>query len=901
MRPRWIVLVLFIVVLVSSCIQKPAVKPTDSTDKEFYYGYRPLPEEFLNYWFENLEKIKNGELNPIVFEGSADSKLIVNSSQIAQTQVVLFQPEIEVIPSNYLANHTSPKNQAYNGTCWAFTTAGSLESALLTQLSYSERLSLYPFLDLENPDLSEQFIAYYNVDYLMEQPFGGIRITCQETNQDIGGSTFFSTYNLIRRGVPSESDFPYITSEQVWIKWNAVNNDWKRKLVRSDKTAFIYNYQSFRNNNSSYEDYIKTIKSAIMKYGALAVSFQVYEDFGYYWWGTGSTYGKVYVHKTGGFNGGHAVLLVGWVDNYYDPISGYSGPIWVMKNSWGTDGGFSLYDYGLSSDETKGYFALPMISEDEYNNGTCPDWKIECSGMAVPLLRAAQQSYALQASDKLLTAGRIGYLDVKVQDEQGNPVPGVRVRFFARGSPYANWYPFKDFMTGREEIETDNNGIARMPILAFKTFDNYSFYAYVVENPSSDVYFTVSCSKPNWSFLVWMCADNDLEEYGIRDLQELKNVNENISVRVCFDGKSSQDGILILDEFGEWQFFPTAELDSGDPNKLLSYTLWYFDLYESSHRALILWDHGNAWVGDSKSLSTGYAPKAICFDDTSGNSISVAELRQALELYNSSGGPRIELLAMDACLMGSFEVLYELEGLVDYVLASSFSVPGDGYNYDFMKQITSTDNALSVGQKIVDSFRSYYDGSSQESKSLSLAVYDVNKVWTVASYLSLLGFRLVNIMNDTIRSTIFGFYPYMTQYYLDESGNPLNVLVDLNDCAILMNSINDSQVQTYAQYVQNALNELVVYEYVEKTGHIIDNPVSIFMPNNAVILYYLANDYNTLLFPGENCWSDFLETWLQTGDILEYVPMEAVSVREFSKEEIKDAFVEKIFSNDFKK
>jgi len=907
MRPRWIVLVLFIVVLVSSCIQKPAVKPTDSTDKEFYYGYRPLPEEFLNYWFENLEKIKNGELNPIVFEGSADSKLIVNSSQIAQTQVVLFQPEIEVIPSNYLANHTSPKNQAYNGTCWAFTTAGSLESALLTQLSYSERQLLYPFLNPENPDLSEQFIAYYNVDYWMEQPSGGIRITCQETNQDIGGSTFFSTYNLIRRGVPSESDFPYITSEQVWIKWNAVNNDWKRKLVRSDKTAFIYNYQSFRNNNSSYEDYIKTIKSAIMKYGALAVSFQVYEDFGYYWWGTGSTYGKVYVHKTGGFNGGHAVLLVGWVDNYYDPISGYSGPIWVMKNSWGTDGGFSLYDYGLSSDETKGYFALPMISEDEYNNGTCPDWKIEYSYMAVPILEATQQKYIIQADDETHTVGRISYVDVRVLDEQSKPVPGVRVKFFFQ-STNGNWSLITDELTHQQEIETDSDGVARVAILPTSAISNQNFYAYVVENPVSEAYFRVTFNKPNWFFLIWMCADNepgkqDLEPCAIGDFNEMKNINKNVSVMTFVDGRAiQQDSIRVLDEFGEWQtiFIFPEDLDSGDPNNLCSAAVTSC-LFESSHRALILWDHGSAWVGDSKSLSTGYAPKAICFDDTSGNSISVAELRQVLELYNLSGGPKIELLAMDACLMGSIEVLYELEGLVDYIVASSFLVPGYGYNYNFMKQITSTDNALSVGQKIVDSFRSYYDGSSQESKSLSLAVYDVNKVWTVASYLSLLGFRLVNIMNDTIRSTIFGFYPYMTQYYLDESGNPLNVLVDLNDCAILMNSINDSQVQTYAQYVQNALNELVVYEYVEKTGNVINNPVSIFMPNDASILYGLANDYNTLLFPKQNCWSDFLETWLQTGDILKYVPMEAVSVREFSKEEIKDAFVEKIFSNDFKK
>ncbi|MGB9821795.1 MAG: C1 family peptidase [Pseudothermotoga sp.] len=554
MRPRWIVLVLFIVVLLSSCIQKPAVKPTDSKDQEFYYGYRLLPEEFLNYWFENLEKIKNGELNPIVFEGSAGSKLIVNSSQIAQTQIVLSQPEIEVIPSKYLANHTPPKNQHPNGTCWAFTTAGSLESALLTQLSYSERLSLYPFLDLENPDLSEQFIAYYNVDYWMEQPFGGIRITCQETNQDIGGNIFFSTYNLIRRGVPPEDDFPYITEKQVWIKWNALNNDWKWELVRSYGTVFIRNYQSFSDDSISYEDYIKTIKSAIMKYGALAVGFQVYEDFdSIYWQGTGSTYGKVYVHQTGESSGGHAVLLVGWVDNYFDPISGYSGPIWVMKNSWGTSGGHSLDDYGLSSDTTKGYFAFPMISEDEYNNGNCPDWKIECSGMAVPLLRAAQQSYALQASDKLLTAGRIGYLDVKVLDDQGGPASGVRVKFFARIPPDEEWYPVRDVLTGSEEIETDSNGVARISIL-HGSHASIDFYVYVVENPSSDFYFTVNVNKPNWFFLVWMCADNNLEEEGVQDLVEMGNINENVSAMTFFDGRSIlPDCVFVLDEFGEWQ------------------------------------------------------------------------------------------------------------------------------------------------------------------------------------------------------------------------------------------------------------------------------------------------------------------------------------------------------------
>ncbi|HEY8542129.1 MAG TPA: clostripain-related cysteine peptidase, partial [Pseudothermotoga sp.] len=257
-----------------------------------------------------------------------------------------------------------------------------------------------------------------------------------------------------------------------------------------------------------------------------------------------------------------------------------------------------------------------------------------------------------------------------------------------------------------------------------------------------------------------------------------------------------------------------------------------------------------------------YTPKAICYDDTSGSSISVAELREVLESYT---GPEINLLGMDACLMGSIEVLYELKGLVDYVVASSFSVPGDGYDYSFLNQITSTDDTLDVGEKIVDAYRQYYDGnSSLESEGLSLAVYDMSKVESTTLYISLLGSRLFNIMNSSIRSTIHSFYQDLTVYYYlkDQNNVYYPVLVDLNDCAYLMELyINDSDVQNYAQQIQEYLEELVVYEYVEKTGRTISNPVSIFTPKNANIFNSYINDYSTLLFKNLK-WDDFLQSWL---------------------------------------
>jgi hypothetical protein len=384
------ILSLFTLLFLSSCVQNVTPKVADeNTQQIFYLGARPLPKEFLDYWFENLEDIKDGKINPIVFEGNVDSRLIVTSQQIAQTQTVIDAPEYSTLSSSYLARHTGPNDQFTGNTCWAFASVGSLESALLTQFTESERKNKYPFLNANDPDLSEQFIAYYNFDFdyanSNDHTEESLGITIQETNKDFGGNFFFATFNFLRRGVPYEWDFPYAAAyypPRDWIEWTASDSDWKHHLVYPDKTGVIRSYDEFQN----YQTYINTIKSAIVKYGALSVGFGVYHDF-YDYWDREKNDGKVYQKGFGATkDGDHGVLLVGWVDNYKDPESSYEGPIWVLKNSWGSDDGFSLSDYGLSSGTTKGYFALPMLTENEFMGiFKPPDWKIETSCMYVPI------------------------------------------------------------------------------------------------------------------------------------------------------------------------------------------------------------------------------------------------------------------------------------------------------------------------------------------------------------------------------------------------------------------------------------------------------------------------------------------------------------------------------------
>ena len=362
MMRKVIFLVMSILLIISAC----TLKNFDTQEKQYTFalGLRPLPKEFLDWWFENLDELKN-----------RNGKLVAYYCDIADTQATKTTPVLDpsYLPTEYdmrkKGRVTPPKDQRPNNTCWAFATVGSLESAMLTQLGTYEISQRFPFIsDPYNPDLSEQFVAYYNFDWKLSWKSDGWDLSYQETNKDKGGNAFFSTYNLIRRGVPLEEDFPYITDDYNWIAWNPTNDNWKYYLVRTDGTVVIPPYDRF----TDYDTYINTIKSVLMEYGALCVGIMVYEDFGDYWWYWPS-YGKVYQRISGDKRGGHAVLLIGWDDNYYDNTSGYYGPVWILKNSWGTDGG------------DEGYFYLPMITQDEFLNGQCPDWKIEGRYMYVPV------------------------------------------------------------------------------------------------------------------------------------------------------------------------------------------------------------------------------------------------------------------------------------------------------------------------------------------------------------------------------------------------------------------------------------------------------------------------------------------------------------------------------------
>ncbi len=303
-----------------------------------------------------------------------------------------------------------------------------------------------------------------------------------------------------------------------------------------------------------------------------------------------------------------------------------------------------------------------------------------------------------------------------------------------------------------------------------------------------------------WTFMVYMAADNSLSYMGVFDILEMEKVGSTDKVHIIVQAEfaAGQPGVPAEGTLrgritkGSSTTGITSDLqslgnkDMGDPATLSEFISWTADNYPAEKYALIIWDHGGGWKEGRK---------GACEDQTSGTWMTLPELRQGME----DSGVRLDLIEFDACLMGMYEVAYEFAGLADVMTFSEEVEAGEGDPYDSILAILIDDPGMSaedLGKHIVEEFYKFYQGgrSSATKSAVSLSYMD-----DLHPKIQDMGARL-SIALETYRSQI-----EQAQRDTQEYAYPSNI--DLGHLASLLRASPDSGVANNAAEIYNMINQ----------------------------------------------------------------------------------------------
>ncbi len=370
-------------------------------------------------------------------------------------------------------------------------------------------------------------------------------------------------------------------------------------------------------------------------------------------------------------------------------------------------------------------------------------------------------------------------------------------------------------------------------------------------------------TKATWTVLVYLCSDNNLQPFDYQDVKEMEEIGstEDVNIVIQWDRKNTDsyadwDGCrryyVKKDEEGsnEIQSELVEEMGNvnmGDPDTLIEFVEWGMENYPADKYAVILWNHGDGW----RDRSPVSVVKGICQDDTSGDYLSLPEVHEAFDTIYKDKGKKIDLIGMDACLMGMLEVAYSVKDYGKYIVFSEASEPGSGWAYDgFLRDLADTPSmdGSQLGRSIVESYGEEYSSVS----NVTLSCVDLSKIDNVVSKL---GTYITKA--DSCGATDKSKMVICTQ----DTQNFDASYPSYKDCGNFMKlvgeNVEDADTALAAQDVEDAIDDAVVAkhcgsDFIKATG------MTIWLPTPSQ--YDTDEDqYSKTSFAKDTQWDEYLD------------------------------------------
>ncbi len=405
----------------------------------------------------------------------------------------------------------------------------------------------------------------------------------------------------------------------------------------------------------------------------------------------------------------------------------------------------------------------------------------------------------------------------------------------------------------------------------------------------------VPAPEVDWTVMVFMVGDNNLEEKAKADLAEIEKAgsSKNVTVIVQTDlgpsGGSTKRYVIkprsnnSLDDDVDEQWPETR------PEVLRDFLHWCIKYHPAKRYMLLLWGHGRALDSfevksnvrqiKPSSFSRRAQPKKsddhekpffiICPDDEARHAISNEELREILASVGEKiEGGKIHVLGLVACLMGMFEMCYELREGVHYMIASESLIPSTTLPFDQVIPFlirNSKMNEEELCRTIVHEFKNHY--LSKGDLAVQLSAFDLTKADELRKRLDGLADLLRAKIKDTnTLNAVLGSH-FQTQRYDEDQ------FFDLYDfCYMLKQNCLDKEIGAACQNLMKVIGDrenpnFVIASEFNGDGMQFSYGLAIYFPWGNVN----EKRYQTLQFANglddakfKSSWVQFLNTYVNS-------------------------------------
>ncbi len=350
-----------------------------------------------------------------------------------------------------------------------------------------------------------------------------------------------------------------------------------------------------------------------------------------------------------------------------------------------------------------------------------------------------------------------------------------------------------------------------------------------------------------WTYLVYMNAVNDLEEFAPLNIHQMEQAgsDDNVNIVVQCQRSSHYDT-----SNGNWndarRYFITRQndtsninsplmsqkssddIDMGNASEMRAFIDWGVATFPAQKYCLVIWNHGAGWRKARIKPSSG---RGVSYNYDTDTHIDTIEMPGAIAM---PGGRKWDLLAYDSSLMQMAEVNYEVRNQARYIVGSEESPPGAGYPYDvFLKQLAANPDMepTTLGFNMAQAAGDKY--GRQTSPGITQSVIDASKLDALAPALDNLGAQLSRVKNiygpqiiSARNSADYYEYPYTENKDLLDF---LHYLVD-PPTGSTVSPIPDAGVQSAVSNLRGLLGTTIL-KNINSEEHSGSNGLALFIPS----------------------------------------------------------------------